>query len=79
VRQSLWIVMLLFFYSPSLAATKDEERPDKEMLELMEMLREMDMVKDLELMQQMDTVNRGQTPASQSPQKSQGKTKDRQK
>lgn len=77
MRQALWIPILLLFYTPSLAATKEEERPDKEMLELMEMLREMDMVKELELMRQMDTVNNGQTPPS--PQKSQGKIKDRQK
>jgi hypothetical protein len=69
--------MLLLFYALSLAATKEEERPDKEMLELMEMLRDMDMVKELELMRQMDAVNRGQTPPRQSPQKNQGKTKDR--
>ena len=50
---------LLFFVvavSHSLAATKDGEKPDPEMLKMMEFLREMEVIKQIDLLQDMHRV-----------------------
>lgn len=79
MRRATWLVFfVLLCHASSLAATKEEERPDKEMLGLMDLLRDMDMVKDMELMRQMDTLERIDPPTTQTQQKNQPvKTKDR--
>ncbi len=81
MRKIAWIVFLLISFSSSFAATKEEERPDREMLRLMELLREWDMIKNLDLMRQMENLDRMEEPGtgvgSQDTQR--GGTKDRQK
>lgn len=81
MRKIAWIVFLLISFSSSFAATKAEERPDKEMLKLMELLREWDMIKELDLMRQMENLDRMEQPGTgASSQDSQrGRAKDRQK
>jgi HAMP domain-containing protein len=53
-----WFVLLvaLVLVGPSLAATQSSERPDREMLRIMEFLREMEMIKQMEMMQDMQNV-----------------------
>jgi hypothetical protein len=64
VRQLIWIFVVLLAYSSSVAATKEDERPDKEMLGLMEFLRDIEMIKNLELMRQMDSLERMEQPST---------------
>ncbi len=81
MRRIAWVGFLLLSFSTSFAATKEEQRPDREMLQLMELLREWEMIKNLDLMRQMGDVERveeaGTGASSQDPRR--GKTKDRQK
>jgi len=81
VRKIACIVFLLISFSSSFAATKAEERPDREMLKLMELLRDWEMIKELDLMRQIENLNRMEEPGkgaiSQDSQR--GKTKDKQK
>ena len=81
MRKIAWIFFLLLFYSSSLAATKKEELPDREMLKMMDLLREWDMIKNLDLMRQLGELDRtegsGTEPGSQNSQR--GKVKDKQK
>lgn len=70
MRRILWIIVLLLFHCSLLAASKEDDRPDKEMLGLMEFLAEMEMIRNLDLMRQMDSIERtGQPPADPSKQK----------
>ena len=78
MRQLAWATFFfLLFHLFSFAGTKEEKRPDREMLKLMELLRDWEMFKNLDLMRQLDSTE----PASGqgSPKVQQGKTKDRQK
>lgn len=50
----LMLLVALVLVPPSLAATKDGERPDKEMLRMIEFLREMEMIKQMEMMEGME-------------------------
>jgi hypothetical protein len=81
VRQIAWILFLLLFYSSSLAGTKEQELPDREMLRIMELLREWEMIKNLDMMQQLGNLDRteGSTTESGSQYPQRGKTKDKQK
>lgn len=56
--QFTWLMLLVVLTAawPSLAATKDSERPDRELLRMMEFLREMEMIKQMEIMQDMQNV-----------------------
>jgi hypothetical protein len=51
----LWILALA---PAGHAATKDSERPDREMLRMMDFLREMEMIKQAEMMQELSQVER---------------------
>ena len=81
MRQIAWILFLLFLYSSSFAGSKQEERPDREMLKLMQLLRDWEMIKNLDLMRQLDKLDRTEDAdleqGSQNTQR--GRTKDRQK
>ena len=82
MRELAWITsFLLLLHLFSFAGTREEKRPDQEMLRLMEFLREWDMIKNLDFMRQLDSVSRMEEAASeQGFQKAQrGKAKDRQK
>jgi hypothetical protein len=39
-----------------MAATKDSDKPDKEMLRMMELLKDMDMIRQIDLMQDIQKV-----------------------
>lgn len=45
--------LLLLFYPCAFAGTKEEERPDREMLRLMELFQEWEVIKDLELLSRL--------------------------
>jgi hypothetical protein len=82
VRKIAWTIsLLLVFTPPLLASTREEQRPDREMLRLMDLLRDWDIIKDLDLIRQMDAMDRAENnpvrPASQRDPR--GKVKDGQK
>jgi hypothetical protein len=53
-RNPLPLVLLLIAVPGLIAATREAELPDKEMLKMMEFLREMEMVKHTEMMRDLD-------------------------
>jgi hypothetical protein len=52
----LALLLLLAVAHPSHPATRNAERPDKEMLRMMDFLREMEMIKQAEMMQELPQV-----------------------
>lgn len=52
----LMLLVTLVLVQPSMAATKDTDRPDREMLRMMEFLREMEMIKQMEMMEDMKNL-----------------------
>jgi hypothetical protein len=52
----LALSLVLIATSPLIAAAKNDELPDKEMLRMMEFLREMEMIKQMEMMQDLHQV-----------------------
>jgi len=72
MKPAAWIALLgIFIVAPLSAATpKDNDRPDKEMLQMMELLKNMEMIKQIDLMQDMQKVEAGEPAASTPSQKS---------
>jgi hypothetical protein len=65
------LLVLLLAAPPCFAATKDADRPDREMLRIMEFLREIEMLKQMELMRDMQEVEHaGDKPPNGTAQKS---------
>ena len=64
MRQLAWLILLLLLAGSSAgsAASKENERPDKEMLRMMDLLHEMEMVKRVEMMQDLTHVEQIGTP-----------------
>lgn len=63
---------LVFFFvaaTDALAATKDGEKPDPEMLKMMEFLREMEVIKQIDLLQDMHRVEAAAEPTRATPRK----------
>jgi len=58
------LLLVLFIVSPGLAATKDNEKPDREMLRMMDFLREMELLRNIEMMQDLPHVEQVREPAS---------------
>ena len=58
------LLSLFVAATSSAAATKDSERPDKEMLQMMELLKNMEMIKQIELMQDMQKVESSAEPGA---------------
>jgi hypothetical protein len=58
MRPASWLVVAaVLFGSPlALAASKDNEQPDKEMLQMMDLLRDMEMIRRIDMMQDMAEV-----------------------
>ena len=58
MRPALWLTLSVALFAPSPlgAASKDNERPGKEMLQMMEFLREMEMIKQMEMMRDMHNL-----------------------
>jgi hypothetical protein len=74
MRLAAWLAFSsLLVSSLAIAAVpKDAERPDKEMLQMMELLKNMEMIKRIDLMQDMQNVDSaGGTTADTGAQKSQ--------
>jgi hypothetical protein len=55
--------------STSVAATKDPQSPDREMLKMMEFLRQMEMIQKMELLRDMDHQENTGDPQTTAPQK----------
>jgi hypothetical protein len=55
-------------------ATKDGEKPDPEMLKMMELLREMDMIKQIDMLQDMHRVEAASDQARANPRKPESDT-----
>jgi hypothetical protein len=49
------LAAVLFTSSP-MAASKDNERPDREMLQMMDLLRDMEVIRQMDMMQDMTDV-----------------------
>jgi hypothetical protein len=58
MRVSSWLVLALVLALSALAvaATTDAQRPDKEMLQMMDLLREMEMIRQMDMMQDMGDI-----------------------
>ncbi len=69
MRSKTFLTLLIMIAGTSVAAApKDNDRPDKEMLQMMELLKEIDMIKQIDLMQDMQKVeSAGQTTLQKSP------------
>ena len=73
----LGLAALSFASSLLIAATKDNEQPDKEMLQMMDFLREMDVIRQMDMMQDMPNVEyAGDQLKDPSPQKPPPKKKE---
>jgi hypothetical protein len=73
MKLAVWIALLgVFIVGPLNAATpKDNNQPDKEMLQMMELLNNMEIIKQIDLMQDMQKVEPvGEPAASTASQKS---------
>ena len=55
---SHWLFLSLVMATPAIAsaASKETERPDREMLGMMELLRDMEVIKNMEMMKDMQQV-----------------------
>ncbi|MGH7852793.1 MAG: hypothetical protein ACREP3_05095 [Candidatus Binatia bacterium] len=63
------LVLLAATISAGVAATKDPQLPDREMLKMMELLRQMDMIKQMEILKDMQHLeNGGAQPKTAAPQ-----------
>jgi hypothetical protein len=72
------LLALLLAAPLGFAATKDADRPDREMLRMMEFLREMEMLREMELMRDMQEVEHvgDKLPNGTAPKSSPGKKKE---
>lgn len=62
------ILLLAATISAGVAATKDPQLPDREMLKMMELLRQMEMIKQMEMLQDMQHLeNSGAQPKTTAP------------
>lgn len=60
MRKSYWLFLLMFVTQPTglHAATKDAERPDKEMLRMIDFLKDWEVIDNMEMMKDMHQVAR---------------------
>ena len=68
MRNPQWLLLLVFVMQPlgSLAATKQTETPDKEMLRMMDFLKDWEVINNMEMMKDMQQV----APEMQPPPRS---------
>ena len=67
MRNPRWVLLLIIFVMQplgALAATKQVEQPDKEMLRMMDFLKDWDVINNMEMMKDMQQVapETGQAP-----------------
>lgn len=66
MRKPPWLLLLLWVMQPlgSLAATKQVEQPDKEMLRMMDFLKDWDVINNMDMMKDLQQVapEAGQPP-----------------
>jgi hypothetical protein len=60
----LALLVLLAVAHPSQPATKEAERPDKEMLRMIDFLREMEMIKQAEMIQELSQIEQAEDQTS---------------
>ena len=71
------MIVLAATLSTGVAATKDPQLPDREMLKMMELLRQMEMIKRMEMLQEMQHLeNGGAQPKTAPPATTPGKKKE---
>jgi hypothetical protein len=68
MRHRRWLLLLAFLVFPlsSMAATKQTETPDKEMLRMMDFLKDWEVINNMEMMKDMEQV----APETQPPPRS---------
>ncbi len=80
MRISSWLVVLLvpLLVTAGLAATKDDAKPDREMLRMIDFLREMEVIKNMDLMQDLTAIEqtRDETSGKTTPKMSTGRKKE---
>ena len=52
----LAVLLVLLLVTAGLAATKDDAKPDREMLRMIDFLREMEVIKNMDLMQDLTAI-----------------------
>lgn len=62
MRSVAWIPLFSALVSTASIAAVPNDRPDKEMLQMMELLRNMEMIKQIDLMQDMQKVDAAGEP-----------------
>jgi hypothetical protein len=68
-----WLLLLLFMGVPNAhSATRDNERPDRELLNMLDFLRDMEMVKQMDILRELHQVEvvgdfRSENTAQKSP------------
>jgi hypothetical protein len=67
----LSLALVLAAAAPAVSATKNQELPDKEMLQMMELLREMDLIKRIDMLRDLHRLeaagDRAKNLAPQQP------------
>ena len=58
MRKAPWLLLLLWMMMPpaTLAATKQVEQPDKEMLRMMDFLKDWDVINNMEMMKDLQQI-----------------------
>ena len=58
LTRNKWLVLFVLALTPAtlLAASKQAERPDKEMLRMMDFLRDLEVIKNMDMMKDMQHV-----------------------
>ena len=69
-RAAATLFFLVIAATMALTATKDDQKPDPEMLRMMEFLREMEVIKQVDLLQDMHRVEAASDQTRAAPRKS---------
>ena len=67
IKLFVGIMPLLTLPAVGLAATKDRQPPDREMVKMIEFLRQMEMIKQMDMMRDMQHLEDGAAPAAPAP------------
>ncbi|MGH7874458.1 MAG: hypothetical protein ACREQO_19870 [Candidatus Binatia bacterium] len=68
-RVAATLLFLVIAATMAMTATKDSEKPDPEMLKMMEFLREMEVIKQIDLLQDMHRVEAASDQTRAAPRK----------
>ena len=67
IKLFIGIMLLLTLPAVGLAAAKDSQPPDREMLKMIEFLRQMEMIKQMDMLREMQQLEDGAAPAAPAP------------